>query len=218
MMGKNMAPAAVFEMNSVTKVPTRQTAVITTMGLVPQTSRIPLASHSAMPVFWIARPRTALPAKTMSISQLMARMACSMLQQRQMSMAAAARKAHCSRGMMPKAERATIASMMRAETMVPLPMLGTSSESKKCRAPFSEGVSTLRCFGQTSSSVSPTCSTTSRGAMLMRSPRRATAASITSLSRSNEVVPMALPIRLLPKSTCAVRNLRLISTSLMEKM
>ena len=144
MMGKNMAPAAVFEINSVMKVPTKQTAVITTIGLVPQTSRMPLARHSAMPVFWMARPRTALPAKTIRISQLMARMACSILQQRQISMAAAARKAHCNSGMMPKADSATMAIMIAVEASVPYPMLGTSSEPKKCRSFLIEGLSTLK--------------------------------------------------------------------------
>ena len=192
-------------------------AVITTSGLVPQTSRIPLANHSAMPVFWMARPRTALPAKTMRISQLMARIACSMLQQRQMSMAAAARKAHCNSGMTPKAESATIAIIMAVETIVPRPMLGTSSESKNWRSSLRDGASTLTFFGHTSNSVSPAASTTFRGASLMRSPRRATAASTISLSFSNELPPMVVPIRLLPNLTYAVRSGRLLSISLMVK-
>ena len=75
MMGKNMAPAAVFEMNSVIKVPTKQMAAITTMGFVPQTSRMPKASRSAMPVFWMASPSTTDPANTIRMSQLMAFMA-----------------------------------------------------------------------------------------------------------------------------------------------
>ena len=146
MMGKNMAPAAVLEMNSVIKVPTRQTAVITTIGLVPQTSRMPLANHSAIPVFWMARPSTALPAKTIRISQLMACMACSMLQQRQMSMAAAARKAHCSNGIMPRAESTTMAIMIVVEMSVPRPILGTSSESKKWTVFFRPELFILICF------------------------------------------------------------------------
>ena len=113
-----------------------------------------------MPVFWMARPRTALPAKTMRISQLMARMACSTLQQRKMSMAAAARKAQCSSDMTPNAESATMAIMMTEETSVPTPMFGTSSESKKWMSFFRDEVLTLMCFGQTSSSVSPACNVT----------------------------------------------------------
>ena len=74
-MGKNMAPAAVFEMNSVINVPTKQMAVITTMGFVPQMSRMPVASRSAMPVFWMAVPNANEPANTIRISQLTAFMA-----------------------------------------------------------------------------------------------------------------------------------------------
>ena len=70
-MGKNMAPAAVLEINSVINVPTRQMAVMTTMGLVPQTSRMPKARRSAIPVFWMATPNTTEPANTIRISQLM---------------------------------------------------------------------------------------------------------------------------------------------------
>ena len=51
MMGKNIAPAAVFEINSVAKVATKQMAVMTTIGLVPQMSRMPKARRSAIPVF-----------------------------------------------------------------------------------------------------------------------------------------------------------------------
>ena len=183
------------------KVATRHTAVITTRGLVPQTSRMPLASHSARPVFWIAVPRTALPAKTIRMSQLMALMACSILQQRSSSMAAAARKAHCNSGMMPKADTTTIVNMMRVDMMVPLPMLGTASESKKHRSSFMVDVSILKSFGQINSSVSPAFSTTFRGAISIRSPRRETAARTMLLSFSNEVSPIAVPIRLLPKLT-----------------
>ena len=93
-------------------------AVMTMNGLVPQTSRMPNANRSAIPVFWIASPRTTLPAKTINISQLMARIACSMLQQRSTSMAAAAMKAHCISGMMPSAEITTIAIIMIAEMSV----------------------------------------------------------------------------------------------------
>ena len=75
MMGKNMAPAAVFEINSVMKVPTKQMAVMTTSGFVPQTSRMPKARRSAIPVFWMARPSTTDPANTIRISQLTAFMA-----------------------------------------------------------------------------------------------------------------------------------------------
>ena len=50
----------------------------------------------------------------------------------------------------------------------------------------------------------------------MRSPRRDTAAKMTSLSFSNVPLPIDLPISLLPKSTYAVRILRFISTSFME--
>ena len=141
-----MAPAAVFEMNSVMKVPTKQMAVMTMSGLVPHTSRMPKAIRSAMPVFWMASPRTALPAKTMRISQLIACMACSTLQQRQISMAAAARKAHCSNGITPKAESATMAIIIVVEMSVPRPILGTSSESKKQIVFFRPELSTLICF------------------------------------------------------------------------
>jgi hypothetical protein len=48
-----------------------------------------------------------------------------------MSMAAAAKKAHCNNGMTPNADSATIAIMIIVEMSVPGPMLGTSSESKK---------------------------------------------------------------------------------------
>ena len=122
-----MAPAAVLEMNSVMKVPTRQMAVMTTMGLVPQTSRMLVASISAMPVFWMAVPRTTEPAKTIRISQLMAFMAWSGVQQRSRSIAKAASRAHCSSGSTPKAERATIVIMMSEEMSVLEPTLMTSS-------------------------------------------------------------------------------------------
>ena len=140
-----------------------------------------------------------------------------MLQQRQMSMAAAAMKAHCRSGKTPRAESAIMAIMMVVEMIVPYPKLGTSSESKKRRSLFIEEASTLTRFGHTNSSVSPACSTTFRGAFLMRSPRRETAASTTLLSFSNELPPMVVPINRLPKSTYAVRNWLLLSISLMEK-
>ena len=122
-----MAPAAVFEMNSVMKVPTKQMAVMTTMGFVPQTSRMPKASRSAMPVFWMASPSTTEPANTMRMSQLMAFMAWLGVQQRKRSMAAAAMKAHCNSGITPKAESTTIAIIMMVETSVFGPTLSTSS-------------------------------------------------------------------------------------------
>ena len=218
MMGKNMAPAAVLEINSVIKVPTRQMAVITTIGLVPQTSRMPKASRSAIPVFCMATPKTTEPANTISMSQLMAFMAWSALQQRKMSIAAAAMKAHCSNGMTPSAESATMAIMIVVEMSVPIPIFGTSSESKKCRSLSKAEVPRLTLFGHTSNSVSPACSTTSRGALSIRSPRRATAASVTLLSFSNVLPPIFLPIRLLPKSTYAVCKRLSWSTSLIEKI
>ena len=200
MMWKNMAPAAVFEMNSVMKVPTRQMVVITMMGLVPQTSRMPNARRSAMPVFCMARPRTTLPAKTMRMSQLMARMACSALQQRQMSMAAAAKKAHWSRGMMPRAETATMAIMMAEEMMVPLPMLGTSVESKNWRSFENSSVCSL-LLPICKSNVSPASRMTSRGELLMRLPRRDTATSVRLCLCSNWFSFIVVPIRALPNLT-----------------
>ena len=132
MMGKNMAPAAVLEINSVMNVPTKQMATITTMGLVPQTSRMPNASRSAMPVFWMAIPKTTLPANTISISQLMAFIAWSTLQQRKISMAMAARKAHCRSGITLRADSTTMAIMIVVDTNVFFPMLGTWALSKNC--------------------------------------------------------------------------------------
>ena len=201
MMGKNMAPAAVLEMNSVMKVPTKQIAVMTTMGLEPQTSRMPKARRSAMPVFWMATPSTTEPANTISISQLIAFMAWSTLQHLNRSIAIAARKAHCSRGMTLRAESTTIRIIIVVEMSVLLPILGTWSESKKHRASFREEVLTLIFFGQRNSNVSPACSTTSLGAFLMRSPRRATAVNVRLFSFSNVLPPMVLPIRRLPKLT-----------------
>ena len=62
--GRTICPitAAAFEMNSVMNVPAKHIAVITTIGFVPQMSRIPVAIRSAIPVFCIAKPSTALHA------------------------------------------------------------------------------------------------------------------------------------------------------------
>ena len=127
-----MAPAAVLEINSVMKVPTKQMAVMTTMGLEPQISRMPKARRSAMPVFWMATPKTTDPANTISISQLMDFIACSTLQHLNRSIAIAARKAHCSRGMTLRAESATIRIIIVVDIIVFLPIFGTWGESKNC--------------------------------------------------------------------------------------
>ena len=134
MMGKNIAPAAVLDINSVINVPTKQMAVITTIGLVPHTSRIPMARRSAIPVFWIASPSTTLPANTINMSQLIARMAWSGVQQCSIIMAAAAIKAQCSSGIIPKADTVTIAIIISADISVLLPTLITSSPTCKPRS------------------------------------------------------------------------------------
>ena len=201
MMGKNMAPAAVLEINSVMKVPTKQIAVITTIGLSPQTSRIPKARRSAIPVFWMATPSTTEPANTIRISQLMAFIAWSTLQQRKSSIAIAARKAHCSSGIISRAESTTIAIMIVVEISVFLPMFGTWSLSKKCSFVVRLDSSIFSLGGQSSSSVSPAWRTTSRGDCWIRLPLRATATSTTPLSFSKLVEPIAFPIRLLSKVT-----------------
>ena len=199
MIGKNIAPAAVLEINSVMNVPARQIAVITTIGLVPQMSKIPPAMRSAIPVFWIARPSTALPAKIISISQLIDRMACSGLQQRKMSIANTANIAHCRSDMTPSAESATIAIMIMLDTNVLQLMFGISSESKKCRSRLIVLVSVFSSLMLSSSRVSPACSTTSRGDCSIRLPRRLTATSVSLCSFSKPFVPIVVPIRLLPK-------------------
>ena len=93
-IGANIAPAAVFEMNSVMNVPVMQIAMSETMGFVPHTLRMPLAISSASPVCSIAYPKQMLPAKTTSTSQSMDCLACLTEQHRNISMRNAAAKQH----------------------------------------------------------------------------------------------------------------------------
>ena len=176
-------------------------AVMTIKGLVPHTSRMPKASRSAMPVFWIASPRTTLAAKTMRIPQLMESIAWLGVQQRNRSMAPAAMKAHCNKGMTLSAERTTIVIMIAVDINVLEPMLGTCVESKNCNCDESCSVLIFKRGGHSKSSVSPACNTTWWGESLMRLPLRATATSVMLLSFSKEEWPSLVLISVLPKVT-----------------
>ena len=131
----------------------------------------------------------------------MAFMACSLVQQRKSSMAAAAMNADCSSGSTPSAESAIMAIMMVLVTMVLGPMVTTSDESENWSCEDSSAVCRLIRGGQAKSRVSPACNTTSRGDCLMRSPLRATATRIMLLSFSNVLPPIFVPISLLPNLT-----------------
>ena len=133
MIGKKIAPVAVLLIKAVTTVATKQTAVITTNGLSPQISRIPVAIICANPVFSMAVPSTTDPANTIRIFQLMLFHACSREQQREATISKAAKKADCKRVMIFSDESKIIPNMIKAETSVFLPILGISSDSKKCR-------------------------------------------------------------------------------------
>ena len=120
-MGKKMAAAAALPMNSVMNSATAHTAASITSGSVPQSPSSSPATSAATPVLSIAVPRQMEPAKTMSTFQLMLSCACFTLQQRQSSVAAAARKAACSRVSSPSVVRAIIPSMMKPEAAVRQP-------------------------------------------------------------------------------------------------
>ena len=162
---------------------------------------MPNANCSAMPVFWMAVPKTTEPAKTIRMSQLMDFMAWSTLQQRNSSIAIAARKAHCSSGMTLSADNAIIDNMMVVDMRVFLPIFGTCPESKNCSCEDNCSVLISSCGEHSKSKVSPACSTTSRGDSSMRLPLRATATSVMLLSFSKVELPMDVLIRLLPKVT-----------------
>ena len=196
-----MAPVAVLLMNSVMKVPTKHTEAITSMGLSPQTLRMPLASICARPVFSIAVPSTTEPANTMRMFQLMLLKACDTEQQRSSTMTRAARKAASRRVITLSDESSIMPIMMSAESSVFLPMLGMSLDSKKCSWRFTSSLMFLAEGGHSRSTVSPACSTISRGLCSMRSPRRATATRVRFSFSENPVSPQRLPMALLPKLT-----------------
>lgn len=120
-IGQNNAAAAVLLMNSVMNVAATHMATSVMYGELPQMLRRLLAIIWATPVVSSAFPRQILPAKTARISQLMEFIACELVQQRKIIMAAAASKQLESKGMMLNAESKTIAIMMAADMAVFFP-------------------------------------------------------------------------------------------------